>query len=149
MQTSVIGINVTLEKQPAPVVYEKMDLSKIPVVTSVDTSILVRNLKVNDVSDANIADADVLYYTVQVMALHHPVDVSYFRNINDMKVMYNDADKFYRYTTGKLATRDEAAARRGRTDKERLSGGNLHKESFQIDRSFRIYEIPGYQPQGC
>jgi hypothetical protein len=25
-----------------------------------------------------------------------------------MKVMYNDTDKFYRYTTGRLATREEA-----------------------------------------
>jgi hypothetical protein len=25
-----------------------------------------------------------------------------------MKVMHNDVDKFYRYTTGRFATRDEA-----------------------------------------
>jgi tetratricopeptide (TPR) repeat protein len=113
LQTPVININVMLEKQPEPVKYEKMDLTKIPAVTNLDTSILVRNLKVNDVSDVNIKDADILYYTVQLMALHHPVDVSYFRNISDMRVLYNDTDKFYRYTTGKFATRDEAAARRG------------------------------------
>jgi hypothetical protein len=29
-----------------------------------------------------------------------------------MKVMYNDADKFYRYTTGRCATREEAYALR-------------------------------------
>lgn len=112
METPVITLNIRLDKQPKPVAYEKMDLNKIPVVSNIDSSILVRNLKVNDVSDANVADADVLYYTVQVMALHRPVDVSYFKYINNMKVMYNDMDKFYRYTTGKFATRNEAAAKR-------------------------------------
>jgi hypothetical protein len=29
-----------------------------------------------------------------------------------MRVMYNDADRFYRYTTGRCATREEAAALR-------------------------------------
>jgi hypothetical protein len=110
MQTPVINLNVQLEKIPEPIAYEKMDLNNIPVITNLDTSILVRNLKVNDVTDANVIDADILYYTVQVMALHNPVDISYFKYINDMKVMYNDADKFYRYTTGKYTTRDEAAA---------------------------------------
>jgi tetratricopeptide (TPR) repeat protein len=110
--TQEIKIDVMLEKIPEPITYEKMDLNKIPVITNLDTSILVRNLKVNDVSDANVTDADILYYTVQVMALHKPVDISYFKYITDMKVMYNDADKFYRYTTGKFTTRDEAAAHR-------------------------------------
>ena len=66
----------------------------------------------SDVSDNNIDDANVLYYTVQVIALHNPVDVSYFTHITDMKVMYNDEDKFYRYTTGRLQTREEAYALR-------------------------------------
>ncbi len=112
LQTPVITLNVKLEKIPQPVAYEKMDLNKIPVITNLDTSILVRNLKVNDVSDANIIDSDVLYYTVQVMALHKPVDISYFKYITDLKVMYNDADRFYRYTTGKFNTREEATAHR-------------------------------------
>ena len=46
------------------------------------------------------------------MALHNPVDVSYFKYIDDMKVMYNDEDKFYRYTTGQFSTREEADTRR-------------------------------------
>ena len=42
------------------------------------------------------------------MALYNPVDVSYFKYINDMKVIYNDSDKFFRYTTGQFHTRKEA-----------------------------------------
>jgi len=33
---------------------------------------------------------------------------TYFKYITDMKVMYNDADKFYRYTTGRFPTREDA-----------------------------------------
>jgi hypothetical protein len=93
---------------PAPIIYDKINLSLIPTISNLDTSILIRNMNVNDVGDKNIKDSDILYFTVQVIALHKPVDISYFKYITDMKVMYNDADKFYRYTTGKFKTRDEA-----------------------------------------
>ena len=117
-----LNIDVTLERDttvklispppPAPIVYDKINLSLIPTVSTVDTSMLIRNLNVSDVGDMNIKDSDILYYTVQVMALHHPVDVTYFKYITDMKVMYNDIDKFYRYTTGRFQTREEAYALR-------------------------------------
>jgi hypothetical protein len=102
-----VVLDITLEKVPEPVNYEKIDLSKIPSVANVDSSNLVTDVKV--VGD-EVNDSDVLYYTVQVMALHNPVDLSYFKYISDMKVMYNDVDKFYRYTTGKFITRQEAVA---------------------------------------
>lgn len=112
----VINLDVSLKKdssfKKAPAVYEKINLSDIPTVLNIDSSILVRNMKVNDVDDKNIKDADILYFTVQVMALHNPVDISYFKYINDMKVLYNDIDKFYRYTTGKFLKREEAYALR-------------------------------------
>jgi hypothetical protein len=109
----VVNIDVTLFKDTTIVrvkepVYEKIDLKKIPSVATVDTSILIRNLKVNDATDKKIIDADVLYYTVQVIALYHPVDVTYFKYIHDIKIMYNDADKFYRYTTGKFKNKEDA-----------------------------------------
>jgi len=102
-----LDMGMTKITQP-PVVYDKINLTLIPTVTSVDSSMLIRNLNVSDVGDLNIKDSDVLYYTVQVMALHKPVDVAYFKYITDMKVMYNDHDKFYRYTTGRFPTREEA-----------------------------------------
>jgi hypothetical protein len=92
--------------------YEKINLAKIPTVASIDSNILVRNMNVNDVGDKNILDSDILYFTVQVIALHNPVDVSYFKYISDMKVLYNDSDKFYRYMTGKFKTREEATKKR-------------------------------------
>jgi len=116
----IINIDATLEKDtsfkveviPDQTFYDKINLSLAPTVEAIDTSILITNMNVADVSDRNVNDADILYFTVQVIALHNPVDVSYFKYITDMKVMYNDSDKFYRYTTGRLSTREEAYALR-------------------------------------
>jgi hypothetical protein len=119
--STVITINVQLAKDPdyvvnAPVVkqevYEKINLSVIPTISSVDTSMLFTDLILRDISDMASADDLVLYYTVQVIALYNPVDVSYFTHISDIAIMYNEADKFYRYTTGKFQTREEAYAYR-------------------------------------
>ena len=42
------------------------------------------------------------------MALYNPVDISYFKYITDLKVLYNEEDRFYRYTTGIFNTKEEA-----------------------------------------
>jgi hypothetical protein len=111
-----LNIDITLKrdlssKRGTPT-YEKINLNEIPSIAEVDTSILIKNLNVNDLGDKNINDSDILYYTVQVMALLNPIDMSYFRYIPDIKVMYNDQDKFYRYTTGIFQNREEAFALR-------------------------------------
>lgn len=123
--SSVINIDVSLEpdpERPRPVqapmaelppagpelMYERINLSAIPVVAGIDSTFMVTDVNVSDISDKNINEEDVLYYTVQVIALLNPVDVSYFKYINDLKVLYNENDRFYRYTTGRFNTRDEA-----------------------------------------
>ena len=110
-----VNIDVSLNRDrsnmkppPAQVVTDKINLSHIPAVSEIDTSILIRNMNVREVGDKNIKDSDVLFYTVQVIALYNPVDVSYFKYIPDIKVMHNDVDKFYRYTTGIFSNRQEA-----------------------------------------
>ncbi len=89
--------------------YERINLAGIPSVASVDSSMLIRNLNVLNITDS-ADEPGVLYYTVQVMALYNPVDISYFRYIADIKVMFNEKDRFYRYTTGQFSTQDEAKA---------------------------------------
>lgn len=115
----VLNLDVSLKRDPSvkkqaslPLIYDRINLALIPEVSSIDTSILIRNMNVNDISDKNIKDIDILYYTVQVIALHNPIDVSYFKYITDIKVLYNDIDKFYRYTTGRFSSREEAYALR-------------------------------------
>lgn len=106
--------DIILDKNPPATkpVYEKLDLTKIPLVDKVDSSLLIRNLNVYDISENDQQDTSILYYTVQVMALYNPVDISYFRYVNDIKVFYNEADLFYRYTTGIFKTKDAAYSHR-------------------------------------
>jgi hypothetical protein len=112
----VIDLNVVLLRDTTMVridtPIEKIDISLAPKVAGIDSSILIRNVLVKDDNDRNVKDSEILYYTVQVMALHSPVDVTYFKYITDMKVMYNDDDLFYRYTTGRFETRNEAYGHR-------------------------------------
>jgi hypothetical protein len=89
-------------------VYEKMNLSNIPTIATIDSSILITDMMVRDVTDQDSEDEGILYFTIQVIALYNPVDVSYFKYIPDLKIMYDDTDKFYRYTTGVFRTRDDA-----------------------------------------
>ncbi len=103
--------DVILDKYP-PVVYEKLDLSDIPVVEKIDPGILIRDLRVSDVTETDQQDTTILYYTVQVMALYNPVDISYFRYVSDIRVFYNEDDFFYRYTTGVFNDKNDAYAHR-------------------------------------
>jgi hypothetical protein len=103
--------DIILDKKPEPV-YEKLDFSNIPLVDKIDSAVLIRNLRVNDVTENDMQDTTILYYTVQVMALYNPVDISYFRYVSDIRVFYNESDLFYRYTTGIFTNKDEAYAHR-------------------------------------
>ena len=110
----IVYLNVNLEKDPSYVAPKidrsRIDLSHIPTVESIDEQLLITNVRVGDINDSSIEEEEVLYYTVQVMALHNPVDVSYFKYVNDIKVIYNADDKFYRYTTGIFEDKDDAIA---------------------------------------
>ncbi|HCC72028.1 MAG TPA: hypothetical protein DEQ09_12895 [Bacteroidales bacterium] len=103
-------INVTLEPDPN-FVAEKLDYSKVKVIDAIDSSLLVTDVIVKDVSDSDSTDEDVLYYTVQVLALHNPVDVTFFKHA-EVSVVYNKEDKFYRYTTGKYLKKNDAYRRK-------------------------------------
>ena len=46
------------------------------------------------------------------MALYNPVDIRYFKYVNDVRVMFDPNDKFYRYITGIFATKEAAFAYR-------------------------------------
>ncbi|MGI6340383.1 MAG: hypothetical protein ACOXZV_13540 [Bacteroidales bacterium] len=119
-----IVIDVTLSKDPnyvftqtvtapqPPAKYERINLDNIPVVPSIDSSILFWNLRVNDITDTDIPDSEVIYYTVQLMALYNPVDIRYFKFVDDVRVMFDPNDKFYRYITGIFATKEAAFAYR-------------------------------------
>ncbi len=134
----LMTINVELEKDPSYVPeYDKIDLTKIPVVDAIDSSILIRDLQVRDITENDYLDTTVLYYTVQVMALYNPVDISYFRYVSDIKVLYNENDRFYRYTTGIFMNKEEAYAHRD----------DLIRKGYPDDLFIKkVSRIPGERP---
>ena len=110
-----ITINVTLypdpsRPKPAGEAYEAVNLKDISQASIVESVLMVVNLDVRDVNDISEDEDEVLYYTVQVIALYNPVDVSYFKNVDDIRVIYNPDDYFYRYTTGLFVTLEAANA---------------------------------------
>jgi tetratricopeptide (TPR) repeat protein len=109
---TIITIDITLEPEPPIKQVEKIEPENIPAAREIDPSLLEKNKVLKDVTDTSLPESEVLYYTVQVMALYNPVDVSYFRHVTDIKVVYNETDRFYRYTTGRFSTREEAEALR-------------------------------------
>lgn len=111
---SIINIDIRLEpdssyikKKPKRVI----DFSKVTVVDEIDTSFLVTDVEAKDVNDTEVETREILYYTVQLMALYNPVDVSFFVGIDNVKVLYGK-DRFYRYTTDKFQTLEEAEQHR-------------------------------------
>jgi len=104
---SIINIDVRLEPVSA------IDFSKVTVIESIDSSILITDVETRDINDTDIDNREILYYTVQLMALYNPVDISFFVGIDDVKVLFGK-DLFYRYTTGRLATIEEAEQYRTR-----------------------------------
>ncbi|MFZ2286494.1 MAG: hypothetical protein WAV93_05860 [Bacteroidales bacterium] len=94
--------------EPRDTVTISFNPADLPYLTQVDTSLLITNLTLRDVSDRDEEiDPEVLFYTVQVMALYNPVDPEYFQ-FAEISVFYNMEDRFYRYTTGTFSTKQAA-----------------------------------------
>jgi len=111
----VINIDVRLEpditfveEKPVPVI---IDFSKVTVIESIDSSLLITDVETKDVNDTDADNREILYYTVQLMALYNPVDISFFVGIDDVKILFGK-DLFYRYTTGRLETIEKAEQHR-------------------------------------
>jgi hypothetical protein len=138
--------DVILDKTKS-VVYKKLDLSNIPVVSKIDSSILIKNLKVQDVTENDMLDTTILYYTVQVMALYNPVDISYFKYVSDIKVLYNDADLFYRYITGYFDKKDDAYTHLNELIKKGYPDDLFVKKVSRISNEIQIPEKRYYTIQ--
>ena len=90
------------------------NLADLPYLTNVDSSMLITDMVIRDVKDTDeTVEPDVLYYTVQVMALYNPVDPTYFEYA-EISVFYNSEDQFYRYTTGRFDSKASAYEERDR-----------------------------------
>lgn len=95
-------------EEKADTVTISFDPDDLPYISQVDSASLITDLLLRDVSDTDDEiDPEVLYYTVQVMALYNPVDPAYFEYA-EISVFYNSDDRFYRYTTGRFNTKRAA-----------------------------------------
>jgi hypothetical protein len=105
-EIALVTFNPPEEKRDTVTI--SFDPADLPYITLTDSSSIITDLIIRDVKDTDQEiDPDVLYYTVQVMALYNPVDPVYFEYA-EISVFYNDEDRFYRYTTGKFDTKAEA-----------------------------------------
>jgi hypothetical protein len=73
----------------------------------------VRKLDLNQYLSAYKNDHDIRqikdYYTIQIMALKNPVQLSYFKNLKNIKVSYG-SDKIFRYTYNEYPSYNSAIA---------------------------------------
>jgi len=105
-EIALVTFNPPEEKRDTVTI--SFDLADLPYITLTDSSSLITDLIIKDVKDTDQeVDPNVLYYTVQVMALYNPVDPAYFEYA-EIYVFYDREDRFYRYTTGKFDTKAKA-----------------------------------------
>ncbi len=118
-------------REPRDTVTISFDPKDLPYITLTDSSSLIMNLIIKDVRDTDEeVDPEVLYYTVQVMALYNPVDPTYFQYA-DIAVFYNRQDKFYRYVTGRYELEVESLRGSEQIAQAGISERYLCQESLQ------------------
>ncbi len=115
-----ISVPVSVESASREIIVD-LPLSKdtswvAPVITSpLPTLPAVSPDSLQVVTDVMVRNPDyvdkegrkVLYYTVQLMALLKPVDISYFKDLDNVVILHGK-DAFYRYTYGQYKTLEEA-----------------------------------------
>ncbi len=102
-----IYLDLSLKKDTswvAPVIHAP--LPALPTV-SPDSLQVITNVMVRNPDYVDKQGRKVLYYTVQLMALLKPVDVSYFKDLDNVVILHGK-DAFYRYTYGQYKTLEEA-----------------------------------------
>jgi hypothetical protein len=113
-RTSEFVINVELEPLVGLAALDTIMISLDPRVLQaakpLDLNQVIKDLVVADVNEQTAEGIEVLYWTVQLMALRvRPVDVSYFLPLQNVDVILGK-DGFYRYTYGRYNTKEEADA---------------------------------------
>lgn len=76
---------------------------------------------------------DIGGYAVQIIALKNPVDISYFKDVTNVKVSHGN-DGFYRYTVGEFSNASEA--------REKLI--EIHQKGYSNAFIRKIASVPNY-----
>jgi|WetSurMetagenome_2_1015567.scaffolds.fasta_scaffold00219_25 hypothetical protein len=130
---SFLNIPIPEAEETATTENKNVQVEDLPYTIIDDTTKIITNLVVKDVAENETVAANdsVLYYTVQVMALHKPVDKSFFKKAK-ITVLFNDKDKYYRYTTGRFATKEEAYA-----EKDRLVKTGAYRNDIFVKKVYK------------
>lgn len=89
-----------------------------------------------------IHDFEAKAYTVQLMALKEPVDLTYFKDITDVSVTYS-ADKWYRYTLGITTDPIQAEMLKNKLAEKGYKDAFVLKKAFAPSYTIQVMAVPG------
>lgn len=82
-------------------------------------------------------------YTVQIMALRNPVDLSRFPGLSDITVLYNSSDRWYRCTVGTTLLEQEAVKILDNMIGKGYRDAFIRQKSFASPYTIQIMAVPG------
>ena len=96
-------------KPPGETKFGQIIPTEIPQVEQVDSSALLTDVFIADPGEKGLENNNLLYFTIQLMALLNPVDITYFKKVGfeDVKILFGE-DSFYRYIYGEFTNLEEA-----------------------------------------
>lgn len=81
-------------------------------------------------------------YTIQMMALKKPVDLTYFRNISDVSVTYGE-DQWYRYTWGITLNIGQAETLKNELSEKGYGDAFIIKKDVVPNYTVQVMAVPG------
>ncbi len=93
-------------------------------------------------TSGTIHDFEAKAYTVQLMALRKPVDLTYFKDITDIAVTYS-ADRWYRYTWGIVTDLSQAEMLKNKLAEKGYKDAFVLKKEFAPNYTIQVMAVPG------
>lgn len=87
-------------------------------------------------------DFEAKAYTVQLMALRKPVDLTYFKDVTDVAVTYR-ADKWYRYTWGIATDMSQAEILKNKLAEKGYKDAFILKKESIPNYTIQVMAVPG------
>jgi tetratricopeptide (TPR) repeat protein len=81
-------------------------------------------------------------YTIQIMALRKPVDLSYFKSLPEVRLVYS-SDKWFRYTVGLLTQNTEAEAKLRELVRNGFTDAFIRGKPVLPRYTIQIMAVPG------
>jgi len=92
--------------------------------------------------ESTVNNVHAAWYTIQIMALKKPVDISYFSNMDQVMVTYG-ADKWYRYTWGYASDSIQAENLRIEAINKGYKDAFIRAKQIPVNYTIQIMAVPG------